>query len=555
MSPPDHIRPSADRALAPLVAVGALVVSGCAFAVHAGIGTAALVTGWLCLVPTLVVLDRVRSVGAALGVGVGLSVAFSAAVFPWFPDAVASYTGASRLLGVALLVLLAPVIEPQFVAFAAARHLARRSAYGRWWRTALVGAGAYVGCEWACPKLFADTLGHALFASATLRQGADLVGAHGLTFALVLGNECVLAATRGSGAGRAPGEATRRPRTAPLVSFALLVGLLAGYGSLRLTQLARSPAATPVRVAVVQANVAHYDALKRELGTFETVRRILDVHFGLSADVVRSARPDLLVWPETVYPTTFGAPKSADGAAFDREISDFVAIERTPLLFGTYGAQDDAEFNVAVLLEPRGDEAVIAGSYRKTRLFPFTEYLPWPLSSETMRRRMPWAGGWSPGPGPRVLSAGLGDGRTLRFAPLICYDAIDTAFGVGAARRGAEVLITLSNDSWFAYPGTQRLILIVSAFRSIETRRPQVRSTPTGISALIDETGALEEVVGPDRRGVMVGTVRPAKDPWTLVLAWGDWLPPTALIGALLLLAAGVRGRPQGRGRAAVPAD
>jgi apolipoprotein N-acyltransferase len=108
----------------------------------------------------------------------------------------------------------------------------------------------------------------------------------------------------------------------------------------------------------------------------------------------------------------------------------------------------------------------------------------------------------------------------------------------------------MSNDSWFAYPGVQHLIMIVSAFRSIETRRPQLRSTPTGVSAVIDETGEVLEVVDVDRRGVLLGAVRPVRDAWTLMLAWGNWLPPTALLGSCLLLLAAYR-RPSRRAGAA----
>ena len=60
----------------------------------------------------------------------------------------------------------------------------------------------------------------------------------------------------------------------------------------------------------------------------------------------RSRRPriDLLVWPETVYPTTFGTPKTEAGAALDREIAGFVASSRVPLVFGAYDV--DAERRV-----------------------------------------------------------------------------------------------------------------------------------------------------------------------------------------------------------------
>jgi apolipoprotein N-acyltransferase len=180
--------------------------------------------------------------------------------------------------------------------------------------------------------------------------------------------------------------------------------------------------------------ISRYDRLEVELGTFEAVRHILETHFSLSAEALHSSRVDLLVWPETIYPTTFGTPKSADGAAFDRAIGAFVRDTGVPLVFGAYDADGTDEFNAAILLEPTADGSVGFDAYRKTRLFPFTEYLPRLLEREAVRRWLPWAGTWKPGSGPRVLGVTLPDGRTLRVAPLICYDALDSGFVAAVVR-------------------------------------------------------------------------------------------------------------------------
>lgn len=524
--------------------------TGYAIAVFTRVAWPSIPLGWIFLVPLLVVLDRTRSIREALAAGLLMSVAFVMLVFPWFPSMIGDYTGGPWLVGVALVLGLAPLIEPQFVTFAVARYLAARApGGGRWWRTALVGAGVYVGTEWAFPKLLADTLAHGMHASALLRQSADLIGAQGLTFALILGNECV---------GRTLLALGERPRTkavaAPAACFLVLVGSLAAYGGMRLVQLERARAGDRVTAAMVQANMAHYDRMRAEIGTFAAVRKILDTHFALSADTLRRDRPDLLIWPETVYPTTFGAPMSPEGADFDQEIARFVVQSGVPLLFGAYAVEGTQQFNAAVLLEPTADGKVVTDTYFKSRLFPFTEYLPSLLDSRRVRQWLPWAGTWTPGRGPQAVDVDLRGGRRTRIAPLICYDALDSDFAVAGVRQGAELLVSMSNDSWFAYSGVQHLIMIVSAFRSIETRRPQLRSTPTGVSAVIDETGEVLEVVDVGRPGVLVGAVRPVRDAWTLMLAWGNWLPPTALLGACLLLLAAYRRTPSraGAARAAV---
>jgi apolipoprotein N-acyltransferase len=531
----------AARVRARLLALAAIAGSAALWALYARVEWPWVLLGWCSLVPWLAVLEPAPTVPRALVSGLLMCEAFCVTVFFWFAQAVASYTGTSLALGLLVLVLLGPLfLQPQFLAFALARHLVqRRGAAG--WRVALTAACAYVGAEWAFPKLFADTLGHGLYASPLLRQAADLAGAPGLTFALLLGNECLWAALRARSAAATP-RLWRRAVAGPLLIFALIVVTLAAYGGWRIRALAGAVGdAAPLRAGIVQADISHYEQLRRELGTYDAVRSILDSYFELSGALLQGAAPvpvDLLVWPETVYPTTFGAPKSEDGAAFDRTIAGFVNRARVPLVFGSYDVDAGAEYNAAVFLEPSVDGRLRFDAYRKASLFPLTERVPALLESPRLRRWLPWLGTWQPGTGGHVVPLRLRDGRTLRVAPLICYDAVDPRLAIAAVRAGAEVIVTLSNDSWFATGGGPRLHLVVSAFRSIETRRPQVRATNTGISAVITPTGELLGSLGVDQRGTLIESVTPVRRTWTLMLAWGDWFGPAALVAALILLAA-----------------
>jgi apolipoprotein N-acyltransferase len=500
--------------------------------------------GWIALVPWLVVLDHTTSLRSALGAGLAMCVVFVLGFFGWLPGAIQSYTGASWLVSALVLVLLSPVIQLQLVVFALVRHVVRRRGAG-FARTALTGACAYVGAEWFTPKLFGDTLGYGFHPSSLMRQAADLAGPHGLTFVLVLANEGVLATL-----GALRTQASWRDAAVPAATVAALALALLAYGTVRTRQLAAAPAERPITAGIVQADVARYDRLRAERGTYEAVRAILDAHFALSDEARRRARLDLLVWPETVYPTTFGAPKSEEGAAFDREIGAFVSAGNVPLVFGSYDAEGDGEFNAAVFLEPVTGGRLTFDTYRKASLFPLTERVPALVDTPALRRWLPWLGRWKPGTGGEVVALHLPDGRAIRTAPLICYDAVDPAFARAAVRKGAEVIVTLSNDSWFDEGPGLRLHLVVSAFRSIETRRPQLRATNTGISAVISATGELLATAPVHDRTTLVATVAPVRNASTLVLAWGDWFRPTALALAAVLLVLPRPSRPRA-GRAA----
>ena len=508
-------------------AIAAVAVTAIAFALYARVEWPWFALGWVGLVPWLAALDRVISWRGTLVLALLMCEAFGLAVFWWFAVAIANYTDAPWGIGLLVLLFMAPLLQPQFITFAMVRRLARRAG-ANGWLTALIGAGVYVGTEWVFPKLFADTLGHGFLASPLMRQAADLAGAPGLTFGLVVANECVLLGIRRRASRRVIG---------PCLCLIMIVATLLAYGTVRRRQLEASErSGTPITVGMIQADISQYGRLAAELGTYEATRLIVDTHFALSAEALNRARLDLLVWPETVYPTTFGRPKSEDGAAFDRRIAAFVDATRVPLIFGAYDSDGGDEFNAAIFLEPSGDDRLEFDTYRKATLFPLTERVPALLESDVVRRWLPWLGSWHPGVGAAVLPVTLASGRSLHVAPLICYDAVEPRLALAAVQQGAELIVTLSNDSWFAVGGGPRLHLVVSAFRSLETRRPQVRVTNTGISALITVTGEVRDVIGVRQRGVSVVSVMPERSATTLMLKWGDWLGMAALIVAGLLL-------------------
>jgi apolipoprotein N-acyltransferase len=511
-------------------------------AVGAHIAGASWIAVWLVLVPWLLSLEGVRSLGAAFASGILVAVLFTLAVLGWLAGAISSYTGASSPLATLVLIVSAPLLQPQLVVVAVARTWLRRRGAGRI-HVAVLTASLYVGVEWASGKLLGDTLAHGLHPAAAFRQAADVAGAAGLSFAVVLVSEAMVAAI----ARAAPRDAASRfGRAATPAAFAIaLVASLAGYGRWRLAELGSASAGEPITVATVQAGIADYPRLRAELGTHDAVRLILDAHFELSSGAVSGGDVDLLVWPESVYPTTYGAPKSEAGAAFDQEIATFVSGVGTPLVLGTYALVDGAEFNAAVFLGPGDGPATAVATYRKRRLFPFTERVPAILDHAAARELMPWLGTWQPPESaPSVIGVPLRNGDTLRVAPLVCYDAVDPDLSVAAARQGAELLLVLSNDSWFAHGAGPHQHLIVSAFRSVETGLPQVRATNTGISAEIDASGEILASLGTDERGALLATVPTVRGtrPWALVLV--PIVGPAMLLVAAAQLLAGLARRP-----------
>lgn len=487
--------------------------------------------GFVALVPWLWTLDASRTVGVTLLAAWAMTVAYTAAVFAWFGVAIGSYTQLGAATGVGALLLAAPLFQPQFIAFALLRRLARRR-YARA-LSAFAAAAAWVACEWGVPRLLGDTFGHGMYPSRQLRQAADLGGAAGLTLLLLLANEAVSAAI----ARRNEGV---RAVLGPLALAALVPLLLAAYGLFALSDasLSATPSAAgkPLRMGLVQSNIVDYERLRRERGAGAAVREVLDTHYAMTYDAVERHRVDAVLWSETVYPTTFGQPKSEAGAELDREILGIVDAAGVPLVFGTYDRDAAGEYNAAAFVAPG---AGLIGMYRKTRPFPLTEQVPAALEGPALRRWLPWAGTWRAGTGARVFPLRLKDGREIPVLPLICLDDMDSQLAIDGARLGAQVLLTLSNDAWFTDPPQgAALHQAAAAFRSIETRLPQFRVTPSGHSAVIDATGSVIAASRIGERTLVIGEVAVREPPRTLMVVWGDWVGRAAAAGLVLLGAA-----------------
>ena len=136
-------------------------------------------------------------------------------------------------------------------------------------------------------------------------------------------------------------------------------------------------------------------------------------------------------------------------------------------------------------------------------LMPFGEYTP--LSS-----LLPWlqdinstAGQFTPGSNPSVLSFTLSNGSQIKLSPLICYEDILPSIARDATVLGAQLLINQTNDAWFGDSVAPYQHHMIAAFRAIENRRFLLRSTNTGVTAVVDPLGRTLASLLPFTEGVL----------------------------------------------------
>jgi apolipoprotein N-acyltransferase len=287
---------------------------------------------------------------------------------------------------------------------------------------------------------------------------------------------------------------------------ALLVAACA-YGAWRVREVdARAAAAPELRVGLVQGNLGLND--KRERPD-EGLQRYLEQSEALE----RAQHPDLIVWPEGAYNYVLPAGPTEVGPA--------VTYGRlhTPLLFGALREEvrpDRAyDFNTAALVDARGR---LLGTYDKTFLLLFGEWLPFGETFPGLYELSPNTGRFTPGSHQRALALG-----PWRMSILICYEDILPAFTRRAVREGRpHLLVNLTNDSWFGPSREPWIHLALSKLRAVEHHRYLLRSTVTGVSASIDPVGRLKAHGGTFARQNLLAEVRMLEGE-TVYERLGDW--------------------------------
>lgn len=175
------------------------------------------------------------------------------------------------------------------------------------------------------------------------------------------------------------------------------------------------------------------------------------------------------------------------------------------------------------------DAGALHGSYAKAHLVPYGEYLPmrWLLEPLGASRLVAGALDFWPGPGPRTLNLGPWG----KAGAQICYEIVFSGQVVDRADR-PDFIFNPSNDGWFGSWGPPQH-LAQARLRAIEEGLPVLRSTTTGISAVIDADGVVRQFIPRHRAGRLDGLVPPAHS-LTLFARLGNLLP---LLWAVLLIA------------------
>lgn len=358
-------------------------------------------------------------------------------------------------------------------------------------------------------------------------------------------------------------RADRRRGLASAAAFAgawLLACLIAP--SPASTPASATPRALPVaRVALVQTNVAQDN---KEAWRLEQQRADFARFLALTRQAAAS-NPDLIVWPETMFPGLAldpdslaaeraaalswrikGPPGSPDTALPSTVYADeLLALQRElniPILVGciAYDRLDlrlddagrvklahDGKFNAAILLRDGRPEP---DRYEKLELMAFGEVIPYVWRWKGLQQ---WVGslgaaGWvfdlhwgrrTTAFAVPIRAAALDDTNrpapALRFVTPICFEGsmprvcrrlVRASLAEPSLPAGA--IINISNDGWFgSAPGGREVHILTLRWRALELGLPVLRAVNTGLSAVIAPDGRLSSTLPPWTDGVLVADI------------------------------------------------
>jgi apolipoprotein N-acyltransferase len=344
-------------------------------------------------------------------------------------------------------------------------------ATARGWPRATVFVAAFVASELLYPLLFPWYFAATTHQLPALSQTAELGGPI-LVGAILVGVSVALAEPILARAER------RTPRidrvVVPLVVFAAALA----FAAVRIPAVDReAQAGEPLHVGVVQGNLG---LIQKREDPAEGLRR----HLHLTSDL-KDHGAELVVWSESSVTMSF--PERGYGFMMKELFAQHIGVPAIigSVLFAESGLQQTL-YNTALSFDARGE---VTGRYDKEFLLAFGEYLPFGELIPKLYDWSPNSGHFTPGkiidPLPITIR-----GMTHPVSVLICYEDILPSFtNKVVAHARPELLVNMSNDAWFGDTAEPWEHVALAQLRAIEHRRYLVRSTNSGVSAVVDPVG------------------------------------------------------------------
>lgn len=250
------------------------------------------------------------------------------------------------------------------------------------------------------------------------------------------------------------------------------------------------PVEKNIHLVLVQPNTPYAKNQIREDFGFMT-KTLQDV-YNLSREAIQNApKPiDAMILPESSVPFlgTLASenPNTTYSKSFVEMTESLVGLANAPLLFNEL-VWDEGSRNSFSILQP-----ITLQTERRYKhiLLPFGEYLPMEREFPILRSLFPEASRHVPNIEFLSQSIQTKAGETVIFTPLICYEVLYPEFVRKMVLASpSELLINLTNDSWFESVTETKQHAGAGRLRAIESGRPYIRVAVSGMSTAYDPWG------------------------------------------------------------------
>ena len=225
----------------------------------------------------------------------------------------------------------------------------------------------------------------------------------------------------------------------------------------------------------VTASVYQPNLTLEEKWSYEGITKTKNL---IEESLKNSTRSELIIFPETALIQTEKVMEE-----WLSKINEEANSKEVSLLTGIM-ARNEAEITNNQMRNRIIGLGKATGSYDKIKLVPFGEFIPFEGIIGNLLDFM-GLNITSTLPGNQYNLIESGD---LKIAPSICYEI---AFGnlVNNTAKQANILVTISNDTWFGESIGPVQHLQIAVDRALEHQKPVLRSTNSGFSAIIDNKG------------------------------------------------------------------
>lgn len=420
-------------------------------------------------------------------------VIFHIIAFYWLTDTIAYFGGFPWWLSVIGFVFYVLFSSYQFVLVAACYEIFAKTFLGN---LKLAFPLAWFLLEYVYPRLFPWVIAHPFIGITEFALLSSYVGVWLLSILVLWALEGVIELLR-------IGYCREVNSKYLVVSYLLVFGLLFGLGSFEFAKVRQKMRDAPsIKVALIQGSLEAKE--KNEVMNFSAN---LTTYRELTFQAINEGA-EFVIWPESIIIkwikeeiTEVGPqmPNAEFLSGFDVPMIIGGLMYRTPKL-DVVSAQVDSEktwrekmleqvkyFNSAIGINADGS---IAGLYHKQILMPLGEYLPFAETFPSLRELSPQTGDFDIGDirEPFQMKIGATE-KVARIGSLICYEDLLSSISSRSVRLGANLLVNLTNDAWYGKTTAPFQHHLLARWRAVENRRYLIRSTNTGVTAIVDPLG------------------------------------------------------------------